>query len=293
MIGTMRIPERPRRPDDTRPAVCRGVEPRGAGRGLLLSRREDLRQALVDRRHGGPAVCAGPVVQACLALCLWATAHGPAWALAEGRWEGPAELPGLSVPVVLDLHRAGVDWMGAITLPGRGRGAVRLRGLQVTNGLLTADVSLGAGAPPELAARIELRHGSDGLGGRWLQAGHAASVQLRRSGAAQVATPPPTAPWPAALDGTWRGRYDIGFGARDVTLRLHQQTATMTVVGRRSTEVSFEGVRVLGAFLRLHAEAFDIQLEAPVSGAAQGQLNAGFRQGPFETTLLLTREPGP
>ena len=293
MIGTMRTPERPRRPEDTRPAACRGFDPRGAGRGLWLSRLEDRRDALVDRRRGRRAVCTGLGIQACLALCLWSTASGPARALAEGRWEGHAELPGLSVPVVLDLQRAGVDWTGAITLPGRGRGAVPLRGLQVANGLLTADVSLGAGAPPELAARIELRHAPDGLGGRWLQAGHAASVQLRRSGAAQVATAPPTAPWPAALDGTWRGRYDIGFGPREVTLRLRQQTATMTVVGRRTTEVSFEGVRVLGAFLRLHADAFDMQLEAPASGAAQGQLNAGFRQGPFETTLVLTREPGP
>ena len=293
MIGTMRTPERPRRPEDTRPRARPGARPPGPGRKPQRSRREDQRDALVPRRPAGRALCAGPLVKACLALCLWTTATGPVWALAEGRWEGRAELPGLSVPVVLDLHRAGGDWTGAITLPGRGRGAVPLPGLQVQDGLLTADVPLAAGAPPELAARIELRHASDGLAGRWRQAGHAAPVQLRRTGAPQVATAPPAAPWPAALDGIWRGRYDIGFGPRDVTLRLRQRTATMTVVGRRTTEVSFEGVRVLGAFLRLHAEAFDMHLEAPASGAANGQLAAGFRQGPFETTLVLTREPGP
>ena len=231
-------------------------------------------------------------MRAWLSLWLLAMACGPAWALAEGRWEGRADVPGQSVPVVLDLLPQGAGWAGWITLPGRGRVAASLGGLQVRSGQMTAELALGAGAPPELAARLELQTSADGLSGRWLQAGHAAPLQLRRTGAAQVARPPPVVAWPATLDGTWRGRYDIGFGPREVTLRLRQQTATMTVVGRRTTEVSFDGVRVLGAFLQLRAEAFDMRIEAPAAGAAQGQLAASFWQGPFETTLQLTREPG-
>jgi hypothetical protein len=249
------------------------------------------------QRHGpsGLVGCGVPSLLAWVVACLLATACWPVWAVSEGRWEGQADLPGLGVPVVLDLLPLGTGWAGQITLPGRGRAAAALAGLRVQSGAMTAELAVAAGAPPESAARLELQRSPDGrsLAGRWLQGGHAAPLLLRRTGPAQTAPPLAAAPWPAALDGSWQGRYDIGFGPREVTLRLRQQTASMTVVGRRTTEVAFDSVRIVGAFLQLQAEAFDMRIEAPAAAAGEGRLAAMLRQGPFESALPLTRQPAP
>lgn len=205
----------------------------------------------------------------------------------EGRWEGEAGLPGLPVPVVLDLAPRGAGWAGAVTLPGRGTRGAALAALDLQGETLRATVPGGA------QIRFELQLAPDGaqLSGRFLQGGQAAPLVLRRRGPAQLDPLPAAAPWPPALAGTWRGRYDVGFGPREVTLRLAADVSAMTVVGRRTTEVVFDDQRILGAFLILRAAAFDITIEAPL--AAGGRLDAAIRQGPFEGALVLQREAAP
>lgn len=205
----------------------------------------------------------------------------------EGRWEGEAELPGLVVPVVLDLAPRGDGWAGAVTLPGRGTRGAALAALALHGETLRASVPGGA------QIRFELQLAPDGaqLAGRFLQGGQAAPLLLRRRGPAQLDPLPAAAPWPPALAGTWRGRYDVGFGPREVTLRLAAETSAMTVVGRRTTEVAFDEQRVLGAFLILRAAAFDIAIEAAL--ATGGRLDAVIRQGPFEGALVLQRVAAP
>jgi hypothetical protein len=224
-------------------------------------------------------------------VCLLATLlAGPALAQTgalEGRWEGEAEGPGLVVPVVLDLAPRGDGWAGAATLPGRGARGAALSALALQGSTLSARL------PGAAEIGFELQLAPDGavLSGRFLQGGHAASLVLRRRGPAQLDPAPPATAWPAALDGTWRGRYDIGLGPREVTLRLAGAGSAMTVIGRRTTEVAFDEQRVLGAFLFLRAAAFDIAIEAPLVAGAR--LDALIRQGPFESALVLQREATP
>lgn len=225
-------------------------------------------------------------------LLAGAALLGPALAQPEaalaGRWEGEAELPGLNVPVVLDLApRAGGGWVGAATLPGRGPRGVALTALEREGTGLRARLPGGAG----IAFELVLAADGAQLAGRFLQGGHAAPLRLRRTGAPQLDPPPPVTPWPAALNGVWRGRYDIGFGPREVTLRLAAAGSAMTIVGRRRTELAFDEQRVHGAFLLLRAAEFDIAIEAPLPVA--GRLEAQFRQGPFEAPLPLQREAAP
>jgi hypothetical protein len=205
---------------------------------------------------------------------------------AEGRWEGVVELPRLAVPLVVDLARAGPGWVGSATVVGRGAGAQRLRSLEVgADGRIEGALAAGG-------MGFELRPGADGrrLEGVWRQGGHSAPLVLLRTGAAQVAVVPAGVPLAPALAGVWRGRYDIGFGPRDVTLRIAPPGATATVVGRRTTELTFDEVLQHGAFVRLRASEADIAIEAPWAGAAQGLMAATWQQGPFEATLTLRRE---
>jgi hypothetical protein len=215
---------------------------------------------------------------------------------AEGRWEGAAQVPGLVVPVVIDLARDGVEWVGAATLPGRGVAAVPLRALEVgADGSVRATLAPGAGGAPGGEVRVALRRSADGraLDGQWRQGGHGAPLSLRRTGSAQRAAALAADPLAPALAGTWRGQYDIGFGKRDVTLRIAPPGATMTIVGRRTTELTFDDVRQVGGLLMLRSSEMDVTLEAPWSTAAQGLLAATWIQGPFESALPLQREGQP
>lgn len=221
---------------------------------------------------------------AALAVLLLASACARA---AEGRWEGALQVPGGAVPVVLDLERRGEAWLGSALLPGRGAPPARLRALSV-DGTVRATLPLGQGG--ELA--LELRPSADGrrLEGQGRQGGHSAPLALTRTGPAQLSFVPAGEALAPALAGVWRGRYDIGFGAREVTLRITPPAVAMTIVGRRTTEVVFDEVLQHGALLRLRSSEFDIVLEAPWAGAAQGQLAASWSQGPFETAFVLRRE---
>jgi hypothetical protein len=205
---------------------------------------------------------------------------------AEGRWEGVARLPGGPAPVVIDLAPQGAGWAGAVTLPGRGVSGTRLRTIE-----RAADGALRATLPE--GTTFELRLGGDGrsLEGQFRQGGHSAALLLTRSGAAQLGALPPTVALAPSLAGTWRGRYDIGFGLREVTLRIAPPaSASMSIVGRRTVEVSFDEVRQVGALVMLRAHEADITIEAPWAEAAQGMLTAVWLQGPFESALRLQRE---
>jgi hypothetical protein len=226
--------------------------------------------------------------RAVLALAICAAAS-PGTQAADGRWEGLLHVPGAAAPVVLDLERRGAAWAGSAVLPGRGAPAARLRALTIdAAGVVRATLPLAQGGELQL----ELRPSADGrqLQGQGRQGGHRAALQLRRTGPPQVVHQPSGVPLAPALAGVWRGRYDIGFGPREVTLRITPPAATMTIVGRRTTEVSFDEVLQLGSLLRLRSSEFDITIEAPWADAAHDSLSAGWQQGPFEATLVLRRE---
>lgn len=235
------------------------------------------------------------------AAAAWALLES-AWAVAApaeappplaGRWEGQAELPGMSVALVLDLRLAGAGWSGQATLPGRGLSGVPLRGLVLTGSRLEARLGGPATGQDAATAGIELAPGTEPgtLQGHFVQAGHRAPLTMVRTGEAHWQPAALPAPLDPRLAGTWRGRYDIGFGERQVTLRLlPPSSAAMTVVGRRTTELEFDEAGRFGQLWILRSAAFGITVEAPVLPDSPDELRATLRQGPFESPLQLLRE---
>lgn len=215
---------------------------------------------------------------------------------AEGRWEGLAQLPGQGVPVVIDLARSGPGWTGSATLPGRGVALAPLRTLEVgADGRVRASLAPGGGSAPGADVVVTLQRSANGraLDGQWQQGGHSAPLRLSRSGPAQQGQPQPEVPLAAALTGTWRGRYDIGLGPREVTLRITPGSAAMTIVGRRTYELVFDERRQVGGLATLHAREPDITVELPWASAASGQIDASWLQGPFGSPLKLEKEGRP
>lgn len=219
-------------------------------------------------------------------LLLAATAAAPA--VEPGRWEGRAEVPGDAVLVVLDLTPAAV-WL---TLPGRAVTAQRLVVAEQGERSLRAAAEPAPGQAAEQALGVTLRAEGGTLAGTLQQGGHAAPLVLRRSGDVLPALPA-AGPLPAAWAGVWRGRYDLGLGPRDVTLRISGQAASATIVGRRTTELAFDDAGRRGELVSLQANAAGLSIEAAAAPGADGTLQATLRQGPFEAPLVLRREAPP
>lgn len=225
----------------------------------------------------------------CLGAALLAACG--ACAAQDGRWEGRAEASGQAVTVILDVVGRGATPGALITLPGRSVQRVPLT-TEWRDGVLRARAAPADGAAEADALRVELQLAADGRAfvGTLHQGGHRAALHLTRTGAAPAVDAIPSAPIPSAAFGVWRGRYDMGFGPREATLRLATAGASMTVVGRRTTEIAFDFALQRGALLMLRSSAADLSLEAPAAGAARGTLVATLRQGPFEAVFELQRE---
>jgi hypothetical protein len=264
------------------------------------SRRAAVRRNVADaaaqcRHDGRVARPLLPTIVGTIAACgLLAAARA-----ADGRWEGQALVPGMSVPVIVDLAPAGGGnrWIGSVTLPGRGVRGTALQSLVVQDDVVRGQTTAAPGRPPGGEIAFELHRGAaQSLVGELRQGGHAAPLTLQRTGPAQVETPPFGTPIPATLRGIWVGRYDIGFGPRDVTLKLDAAAdgsapvATMRVVGRRTFDLAIDFIAQRGAWVTLAVTEPGISLDGP--WALEGeQWKLTWRQGPFESPLVLRRAP--
>jgi hypothetical protein len=233
----------------------------------------------------------------CVAMSAAAATGAASPTAPAGRWQGEAAIPGAApLPMVLDLAPdARGAWAGSVTLPGRGVKGAPLDGLSVAaDGQVRAGLRAAFnGAPAEPAPLLALRMLPDGrLEGELRQGGHAARLQLQRSGPAQVDLPPPDTPLPPALAGTWRGRYELGGYPREVTLTLAAPPAApgeLLIVGKRRTQLSIDKVRANGGFMTLEASDAGIRLEGRWD-ARSGRFDGEFIQGPFEAPLRLQRD---
>ncbi|MBL8331338.1 MAG: hypothetical protein JNJ71_21050 [Rubrivivax sp.] len=211
-----------------------------------------------------------------------------------GRWEGQAQVSGQAVAVLLDLTEGAPRPTGYLTLPGRSVQRLRLR-FELRDGLWRGTASALPGSADGDGPAIELQTADSAQ--RWRgqlrQGGHAAPLLLNRSGEAPPAEGVPSSALSAAALGVWHGRYDIGFGPRDATLRVMPSGVTMTVVGRRTSEIVFDEAVQRGQLLMLRASAASLAIDAPAAGLAQGVLAASIRFGPFDAPLELRREQGP
>lgn len=228
-----------------------------------------------------------------LALLLVAAAPVPAADAPQGRWVGQIEVPGQPQTLVLDLDRDGAHWIGSITLPGRRIKGAPLAALRVEDGRLQADADAALPFPIQPGARLELLAQGDQMAGTWRMAGLEAPVLLRRHGPAQVDRPEPSSALAAGLVGRWRGRYEIGGVAREVTLRLDngpdgRGRGELRIVGPRTSDLVVDQVQLGREYLTLLASAVGFRIEGRYDMAA-GRIDGGIVQGPFEAPLVLQR----
>ena len=231
-----------------------------------------------------------------LAVGLLAAAAAGASPDPAGRWEGVADIPGQPLRLVIDLDRdTQARWTGSAILPARGVKGVALDALAVTG----CDIRFGLVAAfpggATLLPSATLACQPDGsLAGTFTLGGRSAALALHRSGAAQVDRPAASSVLDAALAGRWTGRYELGGFARELTLTLANRAGRggggqLVIVGKRTTTLEIDHVTQGREYVTLRASGADFTIEGRFS-AADGVIEGGVAQGPFEAPIVLRRQ---
>lgn len=241
------------------------------------------------------ALCLGLVSSAVAA----ADHPGPKKAAAAkglaGRWEGSLRLPGDEVRIIIDLDRSEAGgWVGSIILPSLDVKGAPLAEIAPEGSRVSFTVPTVFGGPPDGPASIDATLQSTGaLTGTFAQGGNRAPLSLRRTGQAQVEVPPRSTSIDAPLEGTWKGDYEAGGYAREVTLELSNHpgaaaTARFGLLGKQPHSLSVDLIREDEGLLRVESPefggiAFEGRLQPP------DELRGTIEQGGADAPVVLRR----
>jgi hypothetical protein len=228
-----------------------------------------------------------------LLLCfpLWASGAAPA---PEGRWEGPVQIPGRELQVVVDLaqDRAGA-WTGSIIIPGLGIQGAPLANLVVTDRKLSFDLGSALKSPSYGPAAFTAQLSPERMAGQMTQGGHAAPFALQRTGAAHVELAPRSTPVAHDLEDQWAGEFELGGYPRHVTITLENHpaavaTARFVVVGKQTTDLPVDLVLEDGDSLRIESQAAHVAFEGRFVRESD-EIKGSVELGALELPLVLRR----
>lgn len=213
-----------------------------------------------------------------------------------GRWEGPVQIPGRDLHLIVDLAtNSSGAWQGSLTIPGLNvKGAALVEPVR-KGATITFTVKDALSSPRVKPATIMLQSAPRGrLAGIFQQGGNSAVIVLEKTGPPQVDEARRSTPLSAELLGEWTGKYELGGYPRDVTLKLTNQAdaakVDFVIVGKKVNNLPVSYAGQDGTYLIVEAPTYGITLEArlhPGTGELQGTLT----QGPFEVPLNLQRKP--
>src|SRR5439155_3322093 len=170
----------------------------------------------VHRREGTMLRWTIPAFLVALAVTAGAAGQGPA-----GRWEGQSQIPGRSLPLVVDLAQDGTGaWAGSIIIPGLGIKGAPLSNIVVTGSNVAFDLVNALGEPPYGPAAFKATLAAEKMTGEMRQAGNVAKFSLAKVGRPQVESPPRSTPVARALEAQWTGEFELGGYSRQVTMTL-------------------------------------------------------------------------
>ena len=216
----------------------------------------------------------------------------------EGRWEGPLQIPGRPLQLVVDLaqDRAGA-WVGSIIIPGLGIKGAPLANLVVTDCDLTFDMGNSLSSPTLGPASFKAhRCTGGGMAGEMTQGGNVAPFSLQRIAPAQVEVSPRSTAVGRDIEDRWTGDFELGGYPRHVTITLENHaaaaaTARFVVVGKQTTDLPVDLVLEEGNFLRIESQANRVAFEGRFFKES-GEIRGIVELGPLELPLVLHRSAG-
>jgi hypothetical protein len=216
---------------------------------------------------------------------------------AAGRWEGPAQIPGGELRLIVDLsEESGQGWIGSIIVPGFDVKGAPLVDLHVRSSDLAFSIKGALGNERAGQAEIRAHVTADGhLAGDLKQGGSTAPFVLEKTGPAQVELPPRNTAVSKELEGEWKGEYELGGYARHVTMKFANRSGDgagveFVIVGKKTNNVPVTLVTQEGDFLSIKSDEFGITYEGRFRKDA-GEIKGTFTQGPYEVPLVMRRAP--
>lgn len=214
---------------------------------------------------------------------------------AAGRWEGPAQIPGGEIKLIVDLsEESGQGWIGSIIIPGFGVKGAQLVDLHVRSSDLAFAIKGALGNERAGHAEIRAHLTADGhLSGEFKQGGNTAPFVLEKTGPPQVELPPRSTPVSKDVEGEWKGEYEMNGYARHVTMKFaNRGTDTpgieFVIVGKKTNNVPVTLLTQESDFLTIKSDEFGITYEGRFRKEA-GEIKGTIVQGPFEQPLVMRR----
>jgi hypothetical protein len=216
---------------------------------------------------------------------------------AAGRWEGAAQIPGHELKLIVDLSdEGGKGWVGSVIVPSFGVKGAPLADLHVRGGDLAFAIKGALGNERVGRAELKAHLTSDGhLAGDFTQGGNSAPFVLEKTGAAQVDLPPRNTAVSKALEGEWKGDYEMMGYARHATMKFANRGADgaaveFVIVGKKVNNVPVSLVTQDGDFVTVKSDEFGITFEGRFVKEA-GEIKGALSQAAMEAPLLLRRTP--
>ena len=216
---------------------------------------------------------------------------------AAGRWEGPAQVPGRELKLIVDLsEEAGKGWIGSIIIPGLAIKGAALIDRKASGPDLVFEIKDVLGnekiGPAEIQAHLTA---GNRLEGNFKQGGNTAPFVLEKTGPAQVELPPRSTPVSKELEGEWKGEYELTGYARHVTMKFSNRGAEgagleFVIVGKKTNNVPVSLVTQEGDFLTIKSNEFGMTYEGRFRKESR-EINGTLTQGPFEVPLVMRRTP--
>jgi len=211
-----------------------------------------------------------------------------------GRWEGPVQVPGNELTLVVDLasDKAGA-WNGSVIIPGFDIKGLPLKDLTVKGSDMTFTIKNSAGQPLEASCTGRL-NGDGSLTGEFKQGGNTAPFRLKQVGPAQVEAARRSTPITSDLEGEWYGEYELFGYMRKVTLKLTNNvdkgaTAEFVVVGKKVNNLPVDLIIQQNNLISVYSHESGIIIEGRLFKNAN-EIRGSWVQGPFEVPLSLKRK---
>ncbi len=216
---------------------------------------------------------------------------------AAGRWEGPAQVPGRELKLIVDLsEEAGKGWIGSLIIPGLAIKGAPLVDRKASGPDLVFEIKGALGSEKVGPAEIHAHLTADNrLEGNFKQGGNTAPFRLEKTGPAQVELAPRNTPVSKELEGEWKGEYELTGYARHVTMKFSNRGAEgagleFVIVGKKTNNVPVSLVTQEGDFLTIKSTEFGMTYEGRFRKESR-EINGTLTQGPFEVPLVMRRTP--
>ena len=216
---------------------------------------------------------------------------------AAGRWEGPVQIPGRELKLIVDLaEESGKGWIGSIIIPGLAVKGAPLIDRKAGGSNLVFEIKGALGSEKVGPAQIQAHLTPDNrLEGNFKQGGNSAPFRLEKIGPPQVELPPRNTPVSRELEGEWKGEYEMMGYPRQVTMKFSNRgaegaTLEFTVVGKRVNNVPVSLITQEGDFLTVTSAEFGRTFEGRFKKEA-GEIRGTIVQGSLESPLSLRRAP--